>query len=96
MRSSTRFRRLHAHRQELKTALTVSGFTVKVLVVAVLLVVAWLVVLITSQTTTNNAATINVPTVKPEAVNAVLSSWRWAWRRLNCVERHINLQVKDL
>jgi len=30
--------------------------------------------IITSQTTTNNAATTNAPTVKPEAVNAVVSS----------------------
>jgi len=33
----------------------------------VLLVVVW-------QTTTNNAATTNAPTVKPEAVNVVVSS----------------------
>ena len=32
------------------------------------------------QTTTNNAATTNAPTVKPEAVNAVVNSWCWAWR----------------
>jgi len=36
---STCFRRLHAHHQELTTALTASGFTVAALVVAALLVV---------------------------------------------------------
>ena len=52
---STSFGRLHAHYQELTTALTASGFTVGALVVAALLVVVWLVM--TSQTITNNAAT---------------------------------------
>jgi hypothetical protein len=66
---STRFGCLHAHHQELTTAVTVSGFKVGVLVVVVRLVM-----LITSQTTTNNAAITNAPTVKPEAVNAVVSS----------------------
>jgi len=28
------------------------------------------------------------PTVKPEAVNAVVSSWWWAWTRPKHVERH--------
>jgi hypothetical protein len=73
MYSSTCFGRLHAHHQELTTALTASGFTVGVLVVAALLVVVWPVI-ITGQTTTNNAANTNIPTVKPEAVNAVVSS----------------------
>ena len=36
-------------------------------------VVAALLVVV-CQTTTNNAATANAPTVKPEAVNAVVSS----------------------
>jgi hypothetical protein len=40
--------------------------------VAALLVVVWPV--ITGQTTINNAATTNAPTVKPEAVNAVVGS----------------------
>jgi len=35
------FGRLHAHHQELTTALTASGFTVGALAVAVLLVVVW-------------------------------------------------------
>jgi len=61
---STCFGRLHAHHQELTTALTASGFTVGALVVAAL----------SGQTTTNNAATTKAPTVKPEAVNAVVSS----------------------
>ena len=38
---STCFGRLHAHHQELTTALTASGFTVGALVVAALLVVVW-------------------------------------------------------
>jgi len=38
---STCFGRLHAHHQELTTALTASGFTVGVLMVAALLVVVW-------------------------------------------------------
>jgi hypothetical protein len=54
--------------KELTTALAVSGFTVGLLVVAALLVVV-------CQTMTNNAATTNAPTVKPEAANAVVSSW---------------------
>ena len=67
---TTCFGRLHAHHQELTTALTASGFTVGALVVAALLVVVWPVM--TGQTKTNN--TTNAPTVKPEAVNAVVSS----------------------
>jgi len=62
------FGRFHAHHQELTTALTASGFAVGALVIAALLVVVW------RQTTTNNAATTNAPTVKPEAVNAVVRS----------------------
>jgi len=69
---STCFGRLHAHHQELTTALTASGFTFGALVAVAFLVVVGPV--ITGQTTTNNAATTNAPTVKPEAVNAVLSS----------------------
>jgi len=38
---STCFGRLHAHHQELTTALTASGFTVGALLVAALLVVVW-------------------------------------------------------
>ena len=64
---STCFGCLHAHHQELTTALTASGFTVGGFVLAALLVVVW-------QNTTNNVATTNAPTVKPEAVNAVVSS----------------------
>jgi hypothetical protein len=64
---STCFGRLHAHHQELTTALTASGFTFGALVVAVLFVRGL-------QITTNNAATTNAPTVKPEAENAVISS----------------------
>jgi hypothetical protein len=60
---STCFGRLHAHHQELTNALIASGFTVGAVVIAVLLVVV-------CQTTTNSTA----PTVKPEAVNAFVSS----------------------
>jgi hypothetical protein len=52
---STCFGCLHAHQQELTTALTASGFAVGALVVAALLVVVWPVM--TDQTTTSNAAT---------------------------------------
>jgi len=31
-------------------------------------------------------------TVKPEAANAVVSSWWWAWRRPKHVQRHINVK----
>jgi hypothetical protein len=63
---STCFGRIHAHHQELTTALTASGFTLER--------GGSSVVGQTSQTTTNNAATTNAPTVKPEAVNADVSS----------------------
>jgi hypothetical protein len=51
---------------------------------------------ITSQTTTNKAVTTNTRMVKPEAVNAVVSSCWWAWRRQKHVEPNINLQVINL
>jgi len=35
-----------------------------------------------------NSLRSNAPTVKPEAVNAVVSSWWWVWRRPKHVERH--------
>jgi len=57
---------MHAHHQELTTALTASGFTLER--------GGSSDVDQTSQTTTNNAATTNAPTVKREAVNAVVSS----------------------
>jgi hypothetical protein len=66
---STYFGRLHAHHQELTTALTASGFTLEHGGSS-----AVGRVLASVQTTTNNAATTNAPTVKPEAVKAVLSS----------------------
>jgi hypothetical protein len=59
---------LHAHHQELTTALTASGFTLEF---------GGSIVAsrgLTGQTTTNNAATTNAPTVKPEAVNAFVGS----------------------
>jgi len=42
------------------------------MMVAALLVVVWPVM--TGQTTTNSTAITNAPTVKPEAINAVVSS----------------------
>jgi hypothetical protein len=56
MSGSTCFGSLHAHHQELTTALTAFGFTVGVLMVAVLLVVVWPV----GQTTTNSTATTTI------------------------------------
>jgi len=67
---STCFGRLHTHHQELTTALTASGFTVRALVLAALLVVVWSVM-------TRPRPTALLPPrskVKPEAVNAVVSS----------------------
>jgi len=64
---STCFGRLHAHHQELTTALTASGFTLKrggSSAVGRGL---------TGQTTTNSTATTTFQG-KPEAVNAVVSS----------------------
>jgi hypothetical protein len=66
MCGSTRFGRLHAHHQELTTALAASGFTVGALVVAALLVVVC-----RPRTTTLLPPRFKV---KPEAVNAVVSS----------------------
>jgi len=63
---STCFGRLHAHHQELTTALTASGFT---LVRGGSSVVGDGLAVYTSQTTTNNTATTKALTVKPEAVN---------------------------
>jgi hypothetical protein len=34
----------------------------------------------------------HAPTLKPEAVNADVSSWWWVWRRPKRVERHINVR----
>jgi len=54
-------------------------------VVAVLLVVLW-------PDHDQQHCYHHVPTVKPEAVNAVVSSWWWAWRRPKHVERNINVK----
>jgi hypothetical protein len=83
MCDSTCFGRLHAHHQELTTALTASGFTVK----------------------RGDSSVVgrglpdydqqryrHAPTVKPEAINAVVSFWWWAWRRPKHVESHINVK----
>jgi len=34
----------------------------------------------------------HAPTVKPEAANAVVSTWRWARKRPKHVEPHINVK----
>ena len=72
---STCFGRLRAHHQELTTALTASGFTLERGGSSV--VSRGLATLLPSRSK-----------VKPEAVNSVVSSWRWAWRRPKHVERH--------
>jgi len=58
-------------------------------VVAVLLVVVWPV-------TGQQRCYHHSSTVKPEAVNAVVSSWWRVWRRPKHVERLIKRQVIDL
>ena len=77
---STCFGRLHAYHQELTTALTASGFTVGALVIPALLVVFW-------PDHDQQHCYHHAPTVKPEAVNTVVSSWWWAWRLPKHVER---------
>jgi len=67
---STCFGRLRAHHQELTTALTASGFTVGSVGGSSVVGCG----LAGGQTMTNSAAYTNAPTVKPEAVNAVVSS----------------------
>jgi hypothetical protein len=64
------FGHLHAHHQELTTALTASGFTLERGGSSV--VGRGLAGCITGQTTTNNAQA--APTVKPEAPSAVVCS----------------------
>jgi len=70
--SSTCFGRRTAHHQEPKTALAAFGLR------------TWKVV--GPQPTTLLPSTLK--SLKPEAVNAVVSSWWWAWRRPKHVERH--------
>jgi len=78
MCGSTCFGCQHAHHQELIKALIASGFTVGALVVAALLVVVWPVItgynLITGYNRATSRPTALIPTVKPEAANAVVSS----------------------
>jgi hypothetical protein len=64
---STCFGSIYAHHQEITTALTAFGFTFGALVIAVLLVVFW-------PDHDQQHCYHHVPTVKPEAVNAVVSS----------------------
>jgi hypothetical protein len=65
---STCFGRLHAHHQELTTAVAAFGFTLERGGSSVVGRV------LAGQTTTNNTATTNALTVKLEAVTAVVSS----------------------
>jgi hypothetical protein len=55
-------------------------------VVAALLVVVWPPV--NQPDHDQQRCYYHAPTVKPEAVNAVVSSWWWVWRRPKHVERH--------
>jgi hypothetical protein len=64
---STCFGRLHAHHQELTTAVAASGFTLERGGSSVIGRG------LAGQAATNNAATTNAPIVKPEDVNAVVS-----------------------
>jgi hypothetical protein len=78
------FGRLHAHHQELTTALTAYGFTL--------------------ERGGSSAVGRGLPdhdlqrfychasTVKPEAVNAVVSSWRWTRKRPKHAEPHKNVK----
>jgi len=61
------FRAPQRYHQELTTALTASDFTVGALMVAALLVVVW-------PDHDQQCCYHHTPTVKPEAVNAVVSS----------------------
>ena len=76
--SSTCFGCPHAHHPELNNCINSHWFYRWSMVITVLVVVVGPVMrnrgefLLTGQTTTNNATTTNAPTVKPEAVNAVV------------------------
>jgi hypothetical protein len=80
---STCFRRLHAHHQELTTALTASGFTLER---------GGSSIVGRGLDQNQQRCYHHAPTIKPEAVNAVLSSWWWAWRHPKHIERHINVK----
>ena len=72
MYRATCFGRLHAHHQELTATLTASGFTLER----------------GGSSVVGRGLLPPRSKVKPEAVNAVVSSWWWAWRRPKHVERH--------
>jgi len=55
------------------------------MVVAALLVVVWL-------DHDQQRCYHHAPAVKPEAANAVVSSWWWVWRCPKHVEPHINIR----
>jgi hypothetical protein len=77
---STCFGHLRAHHQELTTALTASGFTLKCGGSSAV-----------SRGPAGSRLTTLLPPrskIKPEAVNAIVSSWWWARRRPKHVERH--------
>jgi hypothetical protein len=79
-----------AHYQELTTALTASGFTLKLEGNGVVGRG-----LVGYEESANPRPTTLLPPrtkVQPEAVNVVVSSWWWAWRRPKHVERHINVK----
>jgi hypothetical protein len=77
---STCFGLLYVHHQELTTALTASGFTLER----------------GDSSVVSSGLTITLlpphSKVKPEAVNAVVSSWWWAWRCLKHVELYLNVK----
>jgi len=96
--SSTCFGRHTAHHQEPKTAQAASGFAY---VEGCWTCSCWtLSGSVRYLTTSNNWPARPRPTtllpprskVKPEAANAVISSWWWAWRRPKHVEQHINIK----
>jgi len=86
---STCFGRFHAHHQELTTALTASGFNLERGGSSV--IGRGLAVPARPRPTTLLPP---LSKLKPEAVNAVVSSWWWAWKRPKHVEWHINVKWK--
>jgi len=80
---STCLGRLHAHHQELTTALTASGFTVR----------AWWQQRCWPWSDHDQQRCYHhALTEKTETINAVVSSWWWAWMRPKHVERQTNLK----
>jgi hypothetical protein len=90
MYSSTCFGRPYAQHQELNNCSNSLWFHHWSVVVAVLLIVVWPVI------TGQQRCYHHAPTVKPEAVNAVVSSWWWAWRRPKTFWATLKRQVINL